>query len=66
MQTTIHCPNCKEATLIVGLFGIVHLAKDTLQGEYETECPVCGRVFGSVIFRPEPIAVTAYCSQSKS
>ena len=60
MQTTIPCPNCKKATLTVRLFGIVHLAKDMLQGEYETQCPACGQVSGSVIFRPEPIAVTAY------
>ncbi len=60
MQTTIPCPNCKKATLTVELFEIVHLAKDMLQGEYATQCPVCGQVFGSVIFRPEPIAATAY------
>jgi hypothetical protein len=60
MQTTIPCPNCKKATLTAELFGIVHLEKDMLQGDYATQCHVCGQASGFVIFRPEPVAVSTH------
>jgi hypothetical protein len=41
MDANIRCPNCKQATLNVELFGP--------HAEYSAQCPVCGPVSGFVI-----------------
>lgn len=55
MRAKMQCPNCKEATLVVGLSEIVHLEAGRLQGNYSTLCPLCGPIAGTVIFETAPI-----------
>ncbi len=49
MHANIQCPNCKKTTLVVELFG-------PKGNEFSTVCPVCGPVFGFVIFTTGTVA----------
>jgi hypothetical protein len=55
MRASIQCRKCEKAALTVDLSEIVHLEPGLLQGEYSMQCPVCGPVFGVVIWSIEPI-----------